>query len=202
MTTAAGFAVAFALSDWLGFFVIIYLAALVAYYFTIIHHVGDGQPGLPGPSDAADDWFATAGYATRGILCVAFGLAPLFVWVIAKHSVPSPQMILLLLAAGQVLMPAVLLAVAFSNTSLAVIYPVAWIQIIARAPLAYLRFAAIWMASIGFGLAIYVGTVAAFGRLGIIGMFGSAFVWSLFWFAQASLVGNFLRANAPAYGWD
>jgi hypothetical protein len=30
----------------------------------------------------------------------------------------------------------------------------------------------------------------------------AAFLWNRFWFSQAGLVGDFIRDNAAAFGWD
>lgn len=202
LTTAAAFAVPFALSNWFQVLAGFYLSALVGYYFTIIHHVGASREGLPGPSDATEDWVEICGFALRGIACVAVGFAPLIAWFAVTRDAPTSELTLGLVFAGQIYMPAVVLAVALTNTAVAVIWPVAWVRVIARAPAKYARFVGIWIVSIAVGFAIYMTTALAFAPYGALGLFGAAIAWNVFWFAQAALVGHFLRANAAAFGWD
>lgn len=200
LTTAAGFAVFYLLSHFLGILVIFYLSALVGYYFTIIHFVGDGGEGLPGPSDAVDDWLSTILLAFRGILCVLIGAAPLIIWVAVLGRMPPIGLAVLLLVAGQLYMPAVLLSVVFSNSTLAVAWPFAWAKVIAAAPKQYMLFALMWIASVIAGLMLFSLAGAIFQDW-VPGRFIVSMIWNLFWFAQAGFVGLYLRNNAKAYGW-
>jgi hypothetical protein len=201
LTTAAAFTVPFALSRWFQILIVLYLSALVGYYFTIIQHVGDGQDGLPGPSDATEDWIEVVGYALRGVACAALGFAPLIAWFAIERRLPSAELAVVLVVAGQLYMPAMLLAVTFSNSIIGAVWPVAWVRVIARAPLAYARFTALWLASAFAGVVIYVLTAIAFADFGVFGWIAAALIWNLFWFAQAVLVGQFLRTNREAFGW-
>jgi len=194
LTTAAGFAVPAAVAAFVPALLIFWVSAVVGYYFTIIHHVGAGHSGLPGPSDATDDWVETIGFALRGVLCVAVGAAPLLVWVHAHHELPSGGVLLALLLAGQLYMPAALLAVALSNRGLAVLWPVAWVRIVARAPLAYARFVVLWVVSLVMVALIVATTRQLLADVNVLlGNYLAAFVWGLCLFAQAALVGNYLR---------
>jgi hypothetical protein len=201
VTTAAGFAFAYMLARWVSVFAIFYLSALVGYYFTIIHHVGDGRDGLPGPSDATEDFFDIAGFAARGILCAGLGLLPWLGWVLVAHDPPRGALTIALLVAGQTYMPAALLAVVFSSNGLAAAWPPAWIAVISRAPHAYLRFVGLWLGSVMVGAALCVATLGVLGDAMLGGAWLAATVWGLYWFAQAGLVGNFIRSNAGRFSW-
>lgn len=202
ITTAGGFAVAYMLARWVPVFAIFYLSALVAYYFTIIHHVGDGHGGLPGPSDAAEDWLEVGGFALRGVLCVLLGVLPVAGWWLATRELPSAATTAALAVAAQLYMPAAVLAVTLSGNGLAVAWPPAWIAIIARAPRAYARFVGLWIGSLAVGALVCIATLELLGDAMFLGAWLAATVWALYWFAQAGLVGNFMRANAQAFGWE
>lgn len=199
LITAAAFAIVFGIAVWFEYIALIYVAALVSYYYVIVHHVGDSREGLPAPADVVEDKVGTVELAVRGLLCFAIGFAPLIVWMIAGR--PLDDLTRLgLVAVGQLYMPAVVLAVAISNSALDALWPVGWIQIVARAPLAYLRFAVVWLGSIvvGYGLFTVATPLIDDPITGAL----VAFVWNLFLFAQASLVGDYLRSNAERFGLD
>src|SRR4051812_21864310 len=59
LTTAAAFAIGFGLSRFIGIVLLLYLAAVVGFFFPIVRYVGDGHAGMPGPSDAVDSWGET-----------------------------------------------------------------------------------------------------------------------------------------------
>lgn len=215
LTTAAGFALFFMLSRYVVVFVVFYGAGLVGYYFGIVHHVGDGEDGLPGPSDAVDDWAGTVALFLKGVLCACAGLLPLLGWLIATHDLPGTAGTIALVVAGQLYMPAAILAVTVSNRALAVAWPPAWIAIVARAPRAYLRFAGLWLASVAAFAVVYVATSTFVdGGLSLtstteaplatwgLGALAGSFIWTLFAFAQASLVGLYIRENAAQFGWE
>ena len=203
LTTAAGFAIPAALAALVPVLFVVWIAAVVGYYFAIIHHVGAGHTGLPGPSDARDDLIDTVGLAVRGVLCAVLGTVPLLVWVRVTHRFPSGEVLLVLLLAGQTYMPAALLAVAFSNRGLAAVWPVAWVRIVTRAPLAYVRFVATWVASVALGGLLVVTTRDLLaGVNALLGNYVAAFIWTLYSFVQAAMIGNHVRHEAAAYGWD
>ncbi|HSD88508.1 MAG TPA: hypothetical protein VLB44_13365 [Kofleriaceae bacterium] len=199
ITTALAFAVFYWIGGALGILVLFHLSALVAYYFTVIHHVAGGGEGLPGPSDATDSWTETLGFVFRGIACLLVGAIPLIVARYALGPIQPPTALALLIA-GQALMPAALIAVFFTSSTVSALYPVAWVQVIARAPGAYAKFAAIWLGSVVVGLALFYLGVELLEPVPFVGRLLAAFVWNVFWFAQASLVGAFVRNNARAFG--
>lgn len=215
ITTATAFAIAFMVSRWLPIFAVFYAAAVVGYYFFIIHHVGDGGDGLPGPSDAVDSWTENVGLALRGIAVVAIGGLPLYLWFVATHDLPRFSVAIALVALGQLYVPAAILAIAITNQALAAVWPPTWFAVIRRAPRAYGRFALRWLATVAVGLAIgAVTSPLVDGSFGLhrttseplatygLGALAASFVWNLYAFAQAALVGLFLRENREAFGMD
>jgi hypothetical protein len=107
----------------------------------------------------------------------------------------------MLVLAGQLYMPAAVLAVTLTSSTLGALWPVAWIKIIARAPAAYAYFALVWIGSLMLGIVLVIALALQLPRTAI-GYFSEGLVWCMFWFAQAVLVGNFIRENAQAFGWD
>jgi hypothetical protein len=215
LTTAGAFAIAFALSRWMPIFVLFYISALVGYYVAIVRHVGNGHADLPGPSDAVDSWTETVAGALQGVLCLAVGLLPVLLWLVATHDLPSPLGIAILVVIGQLYMPAALLAMTLSNRALAVIWPPAWIVVIARAPRRYAEFAGLWLLSVAIGGILYFATAwLVDGQMSLaitneaplqtfgLGALVAAFVWNLFLFGQAVLVGMFLRENQAELGFE
>ncbi len=201
LITAFAFAVFHLIAQLFKIFDLIYLSTLVGYYFTIVHHVGDGRVGLPGPSDATDDWVEIVGLALRGMACFALGFVPIIVVLALGHD-PSPAAFIGWLAVGQLYLPAAILAVTLTNSGLSMVWPVTWVQVIARAPLPYVRFLVLWLGTVAIGCAIGALTSGlAFALDNIFVDFAVAVIWNLFWFAQASLVGTFIRENATAFGW-
>ncbi len=202
--TSLAFAIIWSLSRMFAFLFPLYLAALVGYYFTIIPHVGDGKPGLPTPAESVDDLGATVTHILRGILCVIIGGLPVFVWILRSHrSELSPgdgTRILELIALGQLYFPAALLSVSFTNQTLALCYPVTWIKVISRAPGGYVRFLGLWFVTFTIGgLLLMIGAGLDNDSMGFALAFG--FVWNLYGFAQAVLIGDFVRLNADAFRW-
>lgn len=200
LVTAVAFGAIFAALGFAGAVWLVVVAAIVGYYFAIVAHVGDGKAGLPGPSDATDDWLEIAGMATRGILCVLVSLVPWLVWL-RLHAETSVATSAALILAGQLYMPAVVLSIALSNNGLAVVWPIAWGQVIARAPLAYVRFLGLWLVSVAAGGIVYVVTDTLFGDVFLVSAFARCAAWCLFAFAQAALVGGYIRSHAAELGW-
>jgi hypothetical protein len=212
-TTAFAFAVAFMVSRWVPALVVIYVAALVGYYFHIIRYVGDGHQGLPGPSDAVDSWSETVGIFLQAVLCLAISQLPLFIYFCINHDFPSTALTIAFVIVGQIYMPAAILATVLTNRMLAVAWPPAWIAIIARSRRRYAEFTALWLVSVAVWFAIYaVTSVIVDGSLSLapsgeaplrwfgFGALAASFVWNLFAFAQASLVGLYLRENRDQLG--
>lgn len=72
---------------------------------------------------------------------------------------------------------------------------------IARAPGPYVRFVGMWIVSVAIAVGIMHVTTMVGDRTWIVDTI-VAFVWTLSWIFQASLVGEFIRSNADAFGWD
>ncbi|HEY2743116.1 MAG TPA: hypothetical protein VGL86_00775 [Polyangia bacterium] len=184
-----------------GLLQLIYYAAVAAYYFQIIGYVGSGGQGLPGPSDAGDTQGALFFTALRGQLCIAVGLAPFLLWHYLAHDAGGAPIALATLVAGMTYLPAVLIAVVLTDSTLGALYPVAWVQIIARAPRSYALLVGIFALSIVAFFGITLLAAAAAGFIPILGAWLVATVANLMLFAQAALVGGFLRRHAQDFGY-
>ncbi|MCW5806884.1 MAG: hypothetical protein KIT31_31285 [Deltaproteobacteria bacterium] len=199
ITTSTAFAICYAMSYYLFVFDLIYVGTLVAYYFTVVHHVGGNHAGLPAPSDATVDWMDHIGSAVRGLACCAVAALPLIVYASVTKRLPSTHTTVFLLVLGQLVVPAAVLAVAFGNSTLDAVWPGAWIAVIARAPSAYVQFLGLWFIAVAIGIVVTI-VLAPLG--GPLGMFITASVMNLYWFGHAVTVGDFIRRNAAAFGWD
>jgi hypothetical protein len=212
LVTALALAFAYWLSVWLPIvgplFLYGYLAGLVAYYFQIIDHVGRDRAGLPGPADTVEDVPHVLGLLLRGFICALLGTVPLLLWLhLARHDAPTDPRTLFatvlgLLLVGQIYMPAALLAIVLTDSTLGALYPVAWLRIIARAPASYAQLVVLYIASILVGGAIWIGGGLVLDRLPLVGGLLTAMVHNLLLFSQAALVGGFLRRNADELGYD
>jgi hypothetical protein len=210
--TALGIAVAGWLS-WLpvigGLLWLAYIAALVGYYFQIIDHIGREREGMPGPSDAVEDVTSMLGLLFRGVLCLLVGTAPLLIWYYFVRRLDpnaTPQgtraTIFGLLLIGQLYLPAAVVAVTLTNSTGGALWPIAWIRIIAAAPVSYALLVLLFVGSV---VLFWVGSTAAaatVGRIPIVGGLITMTITNLLLFLQASLVGGFLRRNAEAFGYD
>jgi hypothetical protein len=201
LITATALAVFYGVLSSLWVVPVIYLASLVSYYFVTVHHVGDGKPGLPGPADTVDNWTELRVTALGGILTAGLGFLPLIVAMASSRVPLDERMVLALVLIGQLYMPAIILSVATTNSPWAAIWPLTWVRAVGRAPGQYVRFVGLWLVSVVIGLVVLWGTLRALAGT-IPGDAAAAFVWNLFWFFQASLVGEYIRRNAKAFGWD
>jgi len=211
LLTAAGIAVGLALLSRIPgigrVFYIVSLATLVAYYFQIISHVGNGKEGLPGPSDTTE-LGEIVSMTLRGAFCTLLGFLPLLVWYWRGGAAEAKSLgdalftVGGLLLLGQLYMPAVLVAIVVTESTGAAFYPVAWVKVIARAPLQYLVLVALFVLTAILG---FVGERLAAVLVGFVPFVGGvivAAVGNLLLFMQAAFVGGFLRANADRFGWD
>jgi hypothetical protein len=179
-------------------------AALVAYYFQIIAHIGDGKEGLPGPSDAVEDLGEMRRQTFRGWLCVFAASLPLVIWTHFIHDgVPPPMPTLFLLVGlGLLYLPAAIVCVVLTSSSWGALYPIAWVQVIARAPASYLKLVVLFLLSLAvLGFLSTVGGMAI-GWIPFVGTFAVKTVVALALFAQAALVGGFLMRHAQDFGYD
>jgi hypothetical protein len=176
---------------------VIYASCVVGTFFAIIQHVGAGRAGMPHAVDAdhLSTMFARVG---RGLVCFGVGLAPLAVWWFAGHG-RDPVMAGVMLVLGQLYMPAVLVAVTVSDHTGNALWPPVWVQIVARAPAAYARFAVVWVVTVFVGGAVVGAAEAAVAdAVPVVGDMVATTLGMLFLFAQAILVGQFLRRNSVA----
>ena len=185
---------------------LVYAGATAGYYFTVIQHVGAGTPGMPGPGDLTSDLVGMMTRGLRGIGCILVSVAPVLVWVFGVHhgraATPDRTTAVALIVAGQVYMPAVLLAVTFGDSGWNGLWPPAWVQIVGRAPRPYATFSVLWLVTVFVGGALVAALQRALDHIPVAGVLVSSTLSMLFWWFQAILVGRFIRLNAAAFGWD
>lgn len=201
LLTALALGVFYGTLNWLFVIPIIYLGSLVSYYFVTVHHVGAGGEGLPSGGEAIQNWGEIRSFAFGGLFCVALALAPL---IAVAYVTPEPldaRMVWTLLLVAQIYMPAVVLSIALTNTAWAAIWPPTWIRVVSRAPGPYVRFLGMWIVTLAIGIGIAMA-VASLGEQSWIVDSIAASVWTLFWILHASIVGEYIRSNAEAFGWE
>jgi hypothetical protein len=201
LLTSLALGLFYGLLSWMYAIPIIYVGTLVSYYFVTVHHVGGGGEGLPSGGEAVQNWDELRAYAFGGLLCVVLGLAPLIAANYHAADPLPPRMILALLLVGQIYMPAIVLSIAVTNSAWSAIWPLTWFRVIARAPGQYVRFVGMWIVSIAIALGITLVTALVGEKTWIVDSI-VAFTWTLFWIFQASLVGEYIRSNAEAFGWE
>jgi hypothetical protein len=206
LLTAAAIAVLDAGLVWiprLGTFVhVVCTGAVVAYYFQIIAHIGDGKPGLPGPSDAMEDIGDLRRQSTRGWVCVLAAALPFIIWRFLNPGVtPEPAVAASLAALGLLYLPAAIVCVVLTGSTWGAVYPIAWIQVILRAPASYVRLLGVFVLSLGTLSLVYFGGRAAIGWIPFLGTFIIDTVVAMALFAQAALVGGFLMRHAEDFGY-
>jgi hypothetical protein len=135
----------------------------------------------------------------RGWICVTVGTAPFLVWHWALGG-RGAATALALLVAGMLYMPAVLIAVVLTGSTLGALYPVAWIQIIRRAPASYARLVALFALSLVAYFCFTVLSQLAAGWIPFLGDMLVGTVANLLLFVQAVIVGAFLRRHAEEFG--
>lgn len=179
-------------------------AALIAYYFQIITHIGDGKPGLPGPTDVLQTQGEIWKQTIRGWMCVFAATLPFIVWNNILHDgdqIRSPFIAFLLLALGLTYLPAAIVCVAMMDSTYGALYPVAWIQVIKRAPASYAKMWGLFVLSLlALWLLSTVGEMAL-GWVPLVGHLAVRTAVNLALFAQASLVGGFLLRHAEDFGY-
>jgi hypothetical protein len=203
LLTAAAIALPGALTWVPGFgtlFKLMFWGSLVGYYFQIIVHVGDDKPGLPGAADALDDVPALVSMTVRGCLCAAVGAIPYYVWLYGGGS-GAAGTALGLLVVGMTYMPAVLIAVVLTGSTLGALYPIAWLKIAARAPRSYLLLVLLFVGTLLALSLILTAAGMVAGWIPLVGAFITNGLLCLILFAQAALVGGFLRRHAEDFGY-
>ena len=179
---------------------VIYASCVFGTFFGIVAHIGAGRPGMPHAIDL-EDLPAMFGRMGRGVVCFGIGAAPAIAWVIVKGG-DDVTMVGLLLVAGQLYVPAVLVSVTVNDHTGNALWPPSWVQTVARAPVAYARFAALWVVTVFVGGAIVAALESVLvDAVPVAGEMAAATLGLLFFYAQAILVGQFLRKNAAALGW-
>jgi hypothetical protein len=178
-------------------------AAAVAYYFQVIDHVGRGEDGMPESTQIIENPGDIIKFSIRGGLCVLVGLLPFLAWwYLLRDGGEAATAGLGWLVAGQVYMPAALLTVVITGSTAGALWPLAWVEIVRRAPIQYLSLAGVYLVSIV--VLFFAGDVfkAALGFIPVAGGLLALTLERLLWFTQAALVGGFLARNADKLGWD
>jgi hypothetical protein len=181
-------------------------AAVAAYYFVIVDHIGRSRDGFPGASDATDDLDALKSAIFRGLCCWVAAMIPLLLYLFAfggtlLELLASPGTGLLLLLLPLLYLPAVILAVVITQSWFAAFWPIAWVQIVSRAPARYAILVALY---VGFGIAWWITTLVMANALGGIPFIGPLLIGTaanLLLFMQACVIGGFLRRNAEVLGY-
>jgi hypothetical protein len=205
LLTAVAIALPGAVRGWFGFglgrlLIVAFLGSLVGYYFQIIAHIGDDQEGLPGLADTVSDLSSLRRMMTRGILCLAVAAAPFLVFRAQGGDVESPAAIATVLA-GLLYLPAIVVAVALTQSTAAALWPVAWVRVVARAPLSYATLVLLFGASSGVGVLVYVALHKMLGGVPFVGAWVALSAVTMIAFAQAVLVGAFLHRHAEDFGY-
>ena len=186
-----------------GLCLLAYYGSVIGYYFQIIAHIGDGKPGLPGPSDLGDDVASLLKMCARGWLCVLVGSSPYFIWLYLLRTPDTPialSTVMLVALLGLSYLPAVIVSVVVTDSTLAALYPVIWIKVIARAPRSYLTLVGLFLLALLAFVVMRLVTLALASVL-IVGPFLVAALSNLLVFVQAAVVGGFLRRHAEDFGY-
>jgi hypothetical protein len=200
--TAAAVALPAALGFIPGFgslFKLAFWGSLIGTYFQIIAWVGGGKPGFPGAADSFDDIPALVRMTLRGAVCAAVAAAPYLVWLARGGSHAGTAVALVL--AGMTYLPAILVTVVLTGSTLGALYPVAWVRIVARAPRSYVFLVLLFAGAVLAGALLVAVAGLAVGRIPVLGAWITYTLLVLLAFAQASLVGGFLHRHAADLGY-
>jgi hypothetical protein len=177
------------------------LIALAGTWFNAVDHIARGRPGFPAPVEA-DGWSPRT-QATRGLLCVLVVATPFGLWLAANRGAEGLGDLLAarpltgaLIGAGSLTwLTAAVLAVLASISGLAAFWPPALVAVVARAPRLYL----LLLAQIVLTSAVALVAVPLAGHTPYLSRFLASGVASLVLFAQAALVGGFVRRHRELY---
>lgn len=176
-----------------------FFVAASGYYFAIVRHVADGGDGLPPSEELFGEHGGVLDALARGLAAlVATALPAAGLALLADVS--SGAAMALALLAGAAIAPAAILAIALGARARDGLNPFAWTAVITRAPRPYAELLLQFVVS---GLAWFFATWVAgyfFGPMPVVGRWLALAAGTLVLFAQASLVGGFLRRNGKLYG--
>jgi hypothetical protein len=181
-------------------------AAVWAYYFVIVRHLGDSRDGFPGPTAAGDlgelktaagqglaVWLISFLPRAAYVAASGFDATDLGAWTALDIDLPANPVWTLL---PMLYVPAAVIAVALGRSAVNAFWPVAWARVVAAAPGQYARLVALfalcavaqWGARLAGGPT--VGLVPVLGPLAV----GTASNLALF--AQAAFAGGYVRRNS------
>jgi hypothetical protein len=179
------------------FFFVVWIGVLGGYCLQTIDHMAAGQAGLPFTPELIELWEIVK-KAIRGVLLFALAFGPALA---ASAMAPEDYFFqLAMLILGGALAPASLLAGVITRNGINQLWPVAWVQVIARAPKGYLALLP-WV----FGsLLSWAGTTLFFSWL----FDPIAAVWSIlspvlhttFALGLACVFGRYLQREGPSFG--
>jgi hypothetical protein len=98
-------------------------------------------------------------------------------------------------------LPAVLVTVVLTGSTLGALYPVAWVRIVARAPRSYAFLLLFFAGAVVAAALLFAAANRLFGALPLVGDWLTYTLLLVLAFAQASLVGGFLHRHADELGY-
>jgi len=179
------------------YFLFIYAGILATYYFQTVEHVGRQRPGLPF-SARVMTFGGLIGILLRGFLTFGLCFGPAIVIALGSEGeVLGPVLAFL---AGALLMPAAVLAGVVTHAPLNALWPIAWAQVIARAPRSYLRLLG-WVYGSTFVWAVVTGILMwALEPVPTLRYFVMPLVHTSFAIWQAMLFGRFVQEETGSFG--
>lgn len=178
-------------------FFMIYLAALSAYFFRVVDHVGQARSGLPFSEEDVMDRWEMGGAFVRGALVLGVVSAPLYLARRSGVEWLGP----LSLAWTIAVLPAAALAVAVSRSSWAALWPPLWARVIALAPGPYLALVGLMVVLGAVTFAAFFGALMTVASVTFVGSFTLAFVVNLGVMMQACALGAYLSKHATVLGY-
>jgi hypothetical protein len=182
-------------------------AAAAAAYLVIVDHLGHSGEGFPILTEGVGDFDELRRAALKAFAVAGVTLAPLGAYLLGAGIGFSELhefrgIMLLFVLPPLAYAPAAILAVVVTGSASGALWPVIWFRIVSSAPSSYARLLAVF---IPLGIAWCLCNVAAtalVGRIPILGALLIGSVSNVILFAQASVVGGFLRANGRALGYE
>jgi hypothetical protein len=178
-------------------FTLIWLGVLGGYCLQVIDHVAAGARGLPFSPEVIG-WGEVVAKASRGLLLFAIAFGPAL-----GASAVAPDERLFQLAAllgGAAIAPASLLAGVITRNGLNQLWPVAWAQVIARAPRAYASLLPWIYGSLALWAAATLSSAWLFEPVAPIWSMLSPLLHTAAALWLACLFGGFMQREADSYG--
>jgi hypothetical protein len=178
------------------FFNAVYLSTLGGYCFQLMDHVGRYQSGLPFSSEVVNRE-QLIGNLFRGALSVVACLGPAL--YVGYHD-PDSTLWLALLIIGFLLVPASILSGVLTRSWRNQLWPLVWIQIVAKAPASYLRLVAQLYGSMVLWAMLYLAFAWLFAPLGGAVFLVMPLVHTAFAVWLSLLAASFIQREANTFG--